>query len=101
MVELARRLVAHPRWTWRPGAKAVGRRGLPAAWFRVEEPVGRLSGEWADAVPDLADAATAGVLLGMLGRPTTIPCGWVLDWHRGGTLGEAAARALLSAWGPA
>lgn len=77
LVELARRLVAHPRWEWRRGAIAQGRRGLPDAWFRV-------IGEWSEDPPDLTDAATGGVLLGML------PGAWSL------CRGERDARLALA-----
>lgn len=93
---------------------AVGRRGRPAAWFRVEERVRRLVGEWAEAVPDLADPATGGVLLGWLPnyevdkdeRGARVRVGIGDDWQPARdvwstTLGEAAARALLALWGPA
>lgn len=116
--EAARALVAHPRWRWAPGMRAVGRRGLPLAWFRVEEHLPRLTGEWADALPDLDDPATAGVLLSMLAGATDESGASLysgrrahVDWYWsrgdrygsrwGDTLGHAAALALLALWGPA
>ena len=113
--DLARTLAAHPRFRWAAGMRAVGRRGLPDAWMRVEEPLARLSGEWAQATPDLADAATAGVLLDMLAdamplravqvvreRPNLgTPYRWWVESYTGSVLGEAAGLALLALWGPA
>lgn len=103
--------------------RAVGRRRLPLAWFRVEEYLPRLTGEWADALPDLDDPATAGVLLEMVraawgggvevhihyavtirlfpashGRVPYLPGPLCLP---GDTLGHAAALALMAVWGPA
>jgi hypothetical protein len=65
-LDLARRAVACAGWKWMPGMRAVGRRNLPAAWFRLEEVVPSLTGEWADAVPDLSDPATLGCLLALV-----------------------------------
>ena len=61
--DLSKRAIGLKGWRWMPGMRAVGRRNLPAAWFRVEEVVPSLTGEWADAVPDLTDPATLGCLL--------------------------------------
>jgi len=106
-IELARRLIAHPRWEW-------------PAFIRVD---------WTDIdevaypIPDLTNAATGGVLLEMVveaagieGRdlhaaPDTdegwyvcLPCLW--DGYDensmnflGATLAESCARALLALWG--
>ncbi|CAB4203422.1 hypothetical protein UFOVP1382_39 [uncultured Caudovirales phage] len=59
-------------WEWRPGMKAVGRRadgspfGHEKAWFRVEETVRRLSGDWRDAQPDHNDPSTVGAMLSLM-----------------------------------
>ena len=63
--DLARRAVACRHWRWLPGMRAVGRRRMPAAWFRVEEYT-QMVGEWRDAVPDLSDPATVGALLALV-----------------------------------
>lgn len=60
-----RECVEHKNWRWTPGMKAVGRLRLPEAWFRLEEGVRRLHGEWSRALPDLEDPATVGALLGL------------------------------------
>ena len=62
-METARAFVACSRWVWLPGMRAVGRKGYPAAWFRVEEPLQKLGGVWRGAVPDLTDPATLGCIL--------------------------------------
>ena len=46
--------------------RAVGRRTLPAAWFRLEESTPSLTGEWSGALPDLTDPATLGGLLALV-----------------------------------
>lgn len=110
--KLARELTAEAEWCWTPGMKAVGRRGIPSAWFRVEETVKRLTGEWADAVPDLGDEATAGAILGSLCRVVPLReilvCrerreneagpggGWWVEAHVAATFGEAVACAWLA-----
>jgi hypothetical protein len=66
-----------------PGMRAVGRRTVPAAWFRVEEVVPRLTGEWSDALPDLADAATLGCLLALVRGACGDPSLSVLFDHDG------------------
>ena len=125
--DLVRRLVADPRWRWMPGMLAwrTTHRGervqvrlidgldqhaeladprrvettpsgtrlfesghsVVDGWHRVE-----------DLTPDLTDPATVGCLLSMLGRPSTLPAPWVVDWHAGMPPGEAVARLLLVAW---
>jgi len=62
-IKIARALVACGRWRWMPGMRAVGRKGYPAAWFRVEVPLQKLGGIWRDAVPDITDPATLGCIL--------------------------------------
>ena len=63
-----------PRWgRWLPGMKAVGRRDNPTAWFRLEEELEHLTGEWADATPDLDDAATVGCILELVRRAHANP----------------------------
>lgn len=115
-VLVARELVAHPRFAWSEGMRNV------LGCRRVDEP----SGDWLDDMgewlygdprdgtglvspPDLADAATAGVLVSMLdpsGMRGTTFCRerdgtWWVDTYTAPTLGEAVARALLASWGPA
>jgi hypothetical protein len=116
--DLARRAVACKGWRWMPGMRAVGRRRMPAAWFRVEEYT-HMVGEWRDAVPDLTDAATLGALLALvrevaqepslhvrcmlpyapdMGGKTPPP--WVLHSGRGQRWGdryETEAEALVAA----
>lgn len=62
-VEIAKRAVACKKWKWLPGMRAVGRKGQPEAWFRVEEKLSKLTGDWSKAVPDLSDPATIGCIL--------------------------------------
>ena len=64
--ELARRAVACKSWRWMPGMRAIGRRNLPSAWFRLEESTPSLTGEWSGALPDLTDPATLGCLLALV-----------------------------------
>ena len=97
MIALAQRLIDCPRFRWMPGMRSVAYRQAPL------EPVVHRIGDlkltpYPGSLPDLSDPATAGVLLGMLGRPTTLPAPWVSDWHAGVPLGEAVARALLVVW---
>ena len=110
--ELARRAVACKHWRWLPGMRAVGRRRMPAAWFRVEEYT-QMVGEWRDAVPDLSDPATVGALLAlvreagayirhlsMLPMGCTVNVAWpdgrICDYRRE-TLAEALVAALEAA----
>ena len=51
------------KWKWIPGMKAVGRKGVPLAWFRLQEETRRLHGDWTVARPDWSDPATIGGLL--------------------------------------
>lgn len=129
--ELARRLAAHPRWVWRRGVLPVYE-CAPYVWRheRVEEDGWNpqycddiaMPNGWPDAKreawPDLTDAATGGVLAGMLGPGWVFECctssGGATKWkaylrgyilakdaavHCGATLAEACARALLAKWG--
>jgi hypothetical protein len=112
----------------RPGARgdivewmqvATTEHGMPRAWaaWSCEDDLPEWCSErgdgWPeDAVVDITDIGTAGHILGLLGtalvdvvqRPGPV---WhvrrrdvdgATEGHRGATLGEAAARALLSAW---
>lgn len=65
-LELAKKATRVFGWKWMPGMKAIGRRGMPNAWFRLEEQTPRLLGEWQDAVPDFSDYGTMGALLGLV-----------------------------------
>lgn len=62
-VEIAKRAVACKKWRWLPGMRAIGRKGKSEAWFRVEEKLSKLTGDWSEAIPDLSDPATIGCLL--------------------------------------
>ena len=66
MQELAKRAVSCKHWRWLPGMRAVGRKGSPDAWFRAEESLRSLHGDWRSALPDLDDPATAGCLLALV-----------------------------------
>ena len=77
-IALARRAVACKGWRWMPGMRAVGRRNLPAAWFRLEESTPSLTGEWSDALPDLTDHATLGCLLALVREALHSPRAHVL-----------------------
>lgn len=92
----------HPRWSWREGMR--DRAGVRVFDLELFD---------ATTAPDLTDAATAGILLGLLdelGRLTDVVKqgaewivavdlpedgvqGWAAD-----TMGEAAAYALLGLW---
>ncbi|MEQ1500779.1 MAG: hypothetical protein ABMB14_01045 [Myxococcota bacterium] len=102
MTDLAEDLHRHPRWQWREGMR--DRRGL-----RVVE-LDLWDGE---SPPDLADLATAGVLLGVLAEHGALTDvvrqdgEWIVAVELGGegiqgwvaaTLGEAAGYALLAVW---
>ena len=115
--ELARALVASPRWGWRAGMRDTqgarvrdcGLFDLPDDWSPAE--YARLGQQH---IPDLDDPATVGVLQGVLSRLATIsvrirpdPYGasvlyWLGDRPHATplcpTLGVAVARALLSTW---
>lgn len=111
MTELAKRLVACKGWRWMPGMRAVGRSCF-VAWFRVEEPLRKLHGDWKDALPDLNDPGTMGCLLALVREAWEDPsictavdntgCGW---WVEGldvpmtlhGTEAEALVAALEAA----
>ena len=85
-VEIAKRAVACKKWRWLPGMRAIGRKGKPEAWFRVEEKLSKLTGDWSEAIPDLSDPATIGCLLELVrevwldGEAAYSRCesGWVL-----------------------
>lgn len=118
MIDVAQNLCAHPRWQWRAGMLARGGgwgcfSRTPWASWRSDQPERLGSGgpPYVDnAYPDLDDAATAGVLLGILAEacrvhPTVTPrvdgglsVGAMGSDHLGPTLGVAAARALLAVW---
>ncbi len=90
MNDVAIALVEHSRWKWVEGLRLVNGGGFL----------------------DLADDATAGILLGMLRDacrvyPTVAPSvdgrisvGAMGEYYLGATLGEALALALLAVWGP-
>ena len=86
MVALAERAIACKGWRWLPGMRAEGRRGMSGAWFRVEEELPRLTGEWSEAAPDLTDPATLGCLLALVrsayGDPRAVIC-----WQGGAQCG--------------
>ncbi len=112
MDDLARQLTEQEEWTWMDGM----RWSSPPTYHHGELVVisGRVHiltddlGIPPGAVPDLADPATAGCLLAMLGErrslhlsvwPDLVKRWWVclgtLNYH-GATLGEAVARCLLA-----
>lgn len=122
--DLARQLVAHPRWEWRP--RMLARRWVPGfrdhlrmAYTVTDQDLGQNAMD--GHVPDLSDHATQGVLLGMLREAATSkddtdcisigvegPLGvgthaWAVNvegWvSHANTHGEALAHALLAAWG--
>ena len=114
-IKLARRAVACKGWRWMPGMRAVGRRNLPAAWFRLEESTPSLTGEWSGALPDLTDPATLGCVLALVREAWEEPLlgvafdfageDWLVrPWNRsllwqgaGATEAEALVAALESA----
>lgn len=119
--DLARRLVEHPRWEWRGGMAQVqyddagvlrGRHVVDGVWYTDIRRAG-----WSPWLPDLADGATAGVLLAMLwdvhcaatvrrwdydrpGRVEVYPDDLRQEElvYCGDTLGDACAKALFAAW---
>jgi hypothetical protein len=113
-IDLARRLVACPRWRWVPEKRWVQVRAAP-----LDTIIGRIQDRRPrdgmdvpnGAVPDLTDPATAGCLLAMLvavdpGAGWGVSCGPDVGWRAtscahdlsGATCGEALARALLVVW---
>lgn len=94
-----------PGWWWPAGTRVVGRRRLPEAWFRLEEHLRILTGEWSDGLPDLEDPATAGLLWQMLGRSRERvahrglgpDAGWF--YHITGEIGSTG-RLTLDGWAP-
>ena len=121
---IAATLAAHPQFRWAPGMvwrrTSAGGQGLSLQSSRLTEAdVDQVPGT--GFVPDLADAATAGVLLSWVPglrsvqrrdletgpdwsvryavpRPDDEDRTWTTFPHP--TLGEAAATALLAIWGP-
>ena len=107
--ELSHRLTSHEKWSYGQGRiepylgewddAPVHRAGSGLLWRWLD-------GSW---VLDLDDAATAGVLVGMLPPRSYAMRQASGDWfvcivgsgsaHDAATLGEAAARALLALWG--
>ena len=111
-----RALVEAGKAEWAPGMRAIGRRNMPDACFRLEESVPKLMGEWSQAVPDWSDPATLGALLGQVRARWKDPATHAVtgatltewsdlgDWHvRGGLpwtqygTGDTEAEALLAA----
>jgi hypothetical protein len=120
-LDLARRLVAHPKWAWAGGM--LWGHGDPATrdwcWGRWPDPPAPDG-----SIPDLADPATRGCLQAMLyeageGIVAVVPDPVMIDHYAvcdsvsfegrmvwaerhglpRGPLGEALARALLAVWG--
>lgn len=60
MMELAKEIIRLKSWRWLPGMKVITDSGN---WFRVEERIKRLHGEFKHAYPDLNDHATIGCLI--------------------------------------
>lgn len=109
LTDPAERLVLHPRFEWRDGMlDRLGARLVLDSWKHctTETPDGK-------GVLNLADPATAGVLLAVLdseGLLTDVvreEAGWIvairtedgLEGYIADSLGEAAAWALLAGWG--
>lgn len=65
-IALARRAVACKGWRWIAGMKAIRHEEHCTSWFRIEETLRRLTGDWASALPDLTDPATLGCLLALV-----------------------------------
>jgi hypothetical protein len=65
-IALARRAVACKGWRWIAGMKAIRHEEHCTSWFRIEETLRRLAGDWASALPDLTDPATLGCLLALV-----------------------------------
>jgi hypothetical protein len=116
-LELARRLVSHPKWRWVAGMRIEGELGGSTVYtigkrVRVCHTGGNTwlleDHEPASAqVPDLADFITAACLLRMrmeieelYNEPAIHEGGmWAIGRVAGRDLGEVAAAALLEAWG--
>ena len=116
LLTLARAVVALPGWEWRPGMlTADGERMLVdvacGLWRYIAAPYDESDRDMmADAVPNLADDATGGVMLALLA--TTEPVVRVSVWgsdrvavdtesgrlrsFSGRTLGEAVAKCAIS-----
>ena len=116
LLTLARAVVTLPGWEWRPGMlTADGERMLVdvacGLWRYIAAPYDESDRDMmADAVPDLADDATGGVMLALLA--TTEPVVRVSVWgsdrvavdtesgrlrsFSGRTLGEAVAKCAIS-----
>ena len=60
MIELAKEIIRVKSWRWLPGMKVITDSGN---WFRIEEKIKRLHGEFKHAYPDLNDYATVGCLI--------------------------------------
>ena len=107
MIELARRAVACKGWRWIAGMKAIRHEEHCTSWFRIEETLRRLTGDWASALPDLSDPATLGCLLALVreawGQATLSPvsCGlrrWCLaDFGTTALQGDSEAELLVAA----
>jgi len=131
-LDLARRLAAHPRFEWCAGMLALENpssghwqpgdyvwrivTGAPDVMALLSEgdvhEAPYMPSSFLEAVPDLTDDATGGVLLGMLGPGCSVlrdkrRAGQSDEWTvasgpgggSGATLAEACARALLAEWG--
>lgn len=124
-LDLARRLAAHPRFEWRPGMLALedppssnwqpgddqwrivtGAPDLAAVTSEGDvHEAPYMPNAFAQAVPDLTDAATGGVLWELAGKPqsATYPdetMVWTAIGVRAGgaTMAEACARLMLATW---
>lgn len=119
-LELARELARHPKWKWERGMLAIWDNRRERVVWTADDGRGLLCGTDATSpehYPDLADPATLGCLIAMLGDDDMI---WIsnsttaydkdgshqvwtvtrgrraLGTLRGRTLGEALARAWLA-----
>ena len=119
-LELARRLVASPRWRWMRGMICdFGSFVCGDDEYYIFTDSGPKEKEKTSRVPDLSEPATQGCLAAMLREAhdlVSLEWEWegeeenilfVLwyraprgtEYHNGKTYGEALARALLAAWG--
>lgn len=108
--DIARRLVACEAFHWPERLENVHQVSWGADFIRRTAGGMRVQGYGSERLPDLADPATGGILLGMLGdncievlvdrggcrvKTTTL---MLATYNEGTTLAEACALALLSVW---
>ena len=98
-IGLARRAIACPRWRWMRGMVSTkGQRIWHSDCVVYETPTEVHFGYMSpDALPDLADEATVGCLVLLLGPPSHLPAPWVARWHETRDLALALVEALETA----